>query len=372
MSQEFTTKPVPQTIPSAHLTAIDGLRGVACFLVIWHHCVHYGNIRPGWVGRSVSYGYLGVDLFFLLSGFCLAFPFLQQNKKQFVWKEYLRRRVLRILPPYWAVLAALMGIGVLLQHAPRYWFPQAAQLAFSWSQLTLTAFLIGPAYSASFWTLCLEARWYFVFPILLVLARRFGAVAVVMGSFLMSGSYEIVRTIAHLPPNMGLTWGRLILFLPTFALGIWAAELFKKKEAILRFRWSVPVLLAGFIASILAIFCWLPYLQNWNFIRVVIGAAWAFAFVLLALYVPTVQRVLGSRAIAFLGTASYSIYLVHEPVIVQLAPILYRLPMPQILRECLLLLLFPPLLLGIGIGFFLLIEQPLLYVTMNRPKTVRL
>src|SRR6516162_4138436 len=114
---------VPQTVaprPSSRIAQLDGLRGLACLLVVMHHCyVHCGSY--GWPRFAVEgyaleptrllyFGYSGVELFFILSGFCLSWPILVRNSPTVNWWSYSWRRFWRIAPPYIAsvILLALI------------------------------------------------------------------------------------------------------------------------------------------------------------------------------------------------------------------------------------------------------------------------
>src|SRR5436190_4496676 len=95
--------------------AVDGLRGVACLAVVLHHAYYHAG-RYQWplgLPRLLSYGYLGVEIFFVLSGFCLAYPLLNTAKPAASWSTYAKRRARRILPAYWAALILLL-IGSLV------------------------------------------------------------------------------------------------------------------------------------------------------------------------------------------------------------------------------------------------------------------
>src|SRR5436305_1631096 len=86
--------------------SIDGLRGFACLLVVTHHCYLFGG-RYQWPAIGVAswhfvlpqllfHGYSGVELFFIISGFCLSYPVLSNPNREFDVKRYAKSRFKRI------------------------------------------------------------------------------------------------------------------------------------------------------------------------------------------------------------------------------------------------------------------------------------
>src|SRR6516164_4323804 len=90
---------------------IDGLRALAVLLVVAHHIgeQYFPAVAAFGLGRH------GVDLFFVLSGFCLSYPTLERLARDgsatFDVAEFAKRRLIRIIPPYWAAIAALAVFG---------------------------------------------------------------------------------------------------------------------------------------------------------------------------------------------------------------------------------------------------------------------
>ncbi|HKU67801.1 MAG TPA: acyltransferase, partial [Candidatus Baltobacteraceae bacterium] len=159
---------------------IDGLRAVAVLLVVSHHVMlHSPALHVPVPFLSVAHALLegshGVDLFFVLSGFCLSYPLLARLRGEqtatFDVVRYFAKRIVRIVPPYYAAVAVLLLLpGTRLGASA---LDVVKQLLFlDWH----TSFLNG-----SFWTLCVEFRWYFFFPIALALwirrPRAFWAIA---------------------------------------------------------------------------------------------------------------------------------------------------------------------------------------------------
>jgi len=116
------------------LSFLDEARGVAVLMVILFHCLGaaMGSDRIAWSGMfrdlsfrpgmkswlllsPLTFGYLGVAIFFVISGFCIHLSF-SRLKVENPWREFFHRRVFRILPPYYAWLAIFVILGLVLPH----------------------------------------------------------------------------------------------------------------------------------------------------------------------------------------------------------------------------------------------------------------
>src|ERR1051325_1003916 len=92
-----------QRIPS-----LDGVRGISALLVLWAHLPAF--LLPGWLRaltRAAAPGYLGVDIFFVLSGFLITRVLLQYKEAGVPLKAFYIRRALRIFPAYYSLMAVL-------------------------------------------------------------------------------------------------------------------------------------------------------------------------------------------------------------------------------------------------------------------------
>ncbi len=296
---------------------IDGLRAVAVLAVILHHVGRQTGIS-GITARVVHEGAHGVDLFFVLSGFCLAFPTLvkiaRNGTSSFDVADFGAKRIVRILPPFYLATAALIVLFTVphfLRHqAPSVPIPSFANVAASLLFLDERVLLINGA----FWTLMVEFRWYFAFPLLLALwvraPRAFFAVG--LASFVL---YHFTRA-------RGVDLGTL----PGFMLGIVAADLQLGGAATRGWgehvkRWAIPAAVVSAALGVAVegqaripgfdgndvLFAYQPTILGWQLAT--------FFLVVAAGTMRPLRGLLALKPLVATGIASYGLYLVHEPAI---------------------------------------------------------
>ena len=148
---------------SVHLQGLDVLRAVAISLVLlFHYPILFAH--PDGMGRWTSFGWTGVDLFFVLSGYLISSQLLAAKARRGISLEsYFIKRSFRILPLFWLTLAAYF-----LMPAWR----ETEALAPLWKFLTFTQNLyFDPSHQRTFshaWSLCIEEQFYLVLPFILL------------------------------------------------------------------------------------------------------------------------------------------------------------------------------------------------------------
>lgn len=289
------------------LRYVDGLRGIAVLtVVLFHGGMHSAPLTAGQakpLGFLLRQGCHGVDLFFILSGFCLAYPALAQlhvsGRANFRIAAFAARRAVRILPPYYAAIAAFAALGFTFL-AFNVRFPDAmSSAALSTAAIVKQALFLdsdGTFLNGSFWSLAVEFRWYFLFPLVLLLWNRtpkaFAGIA-------------LAAVIAQATRMQSVD----LFFLPLFMLGVVAADIYVRGVPVQKY-----VLPAACVSTVLALI--ISGNPNWYFYEK--GPFWgvaAFCAVIAAGSTPLLQRALSSGWIVRIGTASYSIYLISDPIV---------------------------------------------------------
>src|SRR5579872_3517195 len=172
-------------------TYIDALRGIAAFSVACYHINRYGPLWepasrfiPGLLQFWFDLGWMGVQVFFVISGFVIAYSVRNARVTPGFLANYALRRSIRLDPPYWATI-----LFVLFLHAVLYLHlgfdspldvPTKLEPGLSWklvcSHLLYLQNIFGyDNLSAGFWTLCIEVQFYLLYVTGLGIAQRFPA-----------------------------------------------------------------------------------------------------------------------------------------------------------------------------------------------------
>ncbi|HEY2773502.1 MAG TPA: acyltransferase [Candidatus Binatia bacterium] len=319
---------------------VESLRGLAILMVVLHHLdgmltakLAAGGHAVGLLRAFVAGGQTGVSLFFVLSAFCLSLPIFPAATRgeRFSTMSFHRRRVLRIIPAYWTAIV----VGTVLTSASTADLGRATAwmvFANSFSQVAAPI----PPFSAVWWSLATEAQFYVLLPLLpYCLAsrrgRRIGAAAVLLYSaafveYLFS-AWPLGTTTAELSLSHSV-----LALAPIFMTGVLAAALYASHGPALRLRLAQSRLLSRggadllLLASLFGLGTLLRWLVWFGYYRaeqrayfgwhVIEGLCWGSVLLLLLLAPLRSYRLFCNRALAAVGRWSYSLYLVHLPVMV--------------------------------------------------------
>lgn len=151
------------TAASKRFAGLDHLRALAIIIVFVYHYRLFGH--PPLVDEWGSFGWTGVDLFFVLSGYLIGGQLLNNiaREKPISYGEFYFKRLLRIIPAYLAVLILYFSIPG---------FKERSELPPLWKFLTFTQnFGLDPSAQGAFshaWSLCIEEQFYLILPLLLI------------------------------------------------------------------------------------------------------------------------------------------------------------------------------------------------------------
>jgi peptidoglycan/LPS O-acetylase OafA/YrhL len=298
---------------------IEGLRGVAALYVFLYHIWQAGAQNAAGTltqllvaAPLMQYGHFAVAAFIVISGYCLALPVAMRPERAFGVREFFKRRARRLGPAYLLVLflsvvpfclaAVLQGAHISVAHIA---LALGLHLALIHNLFNASnEYLNGPM-----WSIALEVQIYVVFALLLVpVWRRFGVVAQLVVALVLG---VLPHVLLH-----RFDWTSPWL-LGLFAMGVGAAALTARPE-LARWPWRW-LSLATALAALAAL---APYRDQITpdgtilLMDLTLGLAIAVFFVAAArheTFAPA--RVLALRPLIVLGSFSYSLYLVHGPLV---------------------------------------------------------
>jgi peptidoglycan/LPS O-acetylase OafA/YrhL len=201
-----------------HLPGLDGMRGLAILLVLLFHFV--GNtVATNWIERAIvgvsNYGSYGVELFFVLSGFLITGILYDARNKPHYFRNFYMRRLLRIFPLYYGVLALVFFIAPLipLLRGPMLNYLVDRQ---SWAWLYAVNIYIAKqgdwsfSYLEHFWSLAIEEHFYLFWPLVVFLlaTRPRTLIAVSLGTALCAMLARLTGSL------MGLSWWTTYVLTP--------------------------------------------------------------------------------------------------------------------------------------------------------------
>ena len=342
---------------------LQAARGIACLSVVIYHIAiweaAYGISTP--LLRAIRwFGFAGVDLFFVLSGFIITYAHWDQLGHRHVVPKYLFRRAWRIYPTYLFVLL----LTPVLWHFTLNWpILPAESERHGWSWLTLLPTVAQNPIVPQAWTLTFELLFYIAFVPLLILPRTCGLLAIASWG-LIAGSLAILGQT----PNDRVGQFVLSPLVLEFVLGAMVAVAIRTGYT----RFGLWKLCVGFIGIIVGSLVWYLTCDVGEYQISHRGRTLAFGFAMAIIVwgLASLEIHNGSQAPKWLlriGDASYSIYLVHcsmHPIL-----IVYGCAMPHSrLWHMLWLTIALTSCVGAGLLVHRFVERPALELVSHRPK----
>lgn len=313
----LASAPVPS--PLVRVEALDGLRGMAVLMVVAMHAMFFGVPLPGvpplsqdsaYV-RLVGLGWSGVDVFFVLSGFLITGILVQSKDAPHYLRNFYARRVLRIFPLYYVVLALLLW-G--LQRPPTTPGETAAYLLYVQNFVHAFGGDAQPDIARDVtWSLAIEEQFYLVWPTVVLFASRRALPRLAIVMIVLAIASRFVGLWLGVPKPYFLTPCRLD------ALGVGALL-----AVVPLPRLGVGVSLAVGGAVALAAIAWatgnaLPHEPTMQRFGLMAALAMASGALVCARHPGPVARALQWAPLRSLGRYSYCVYLVHFLVVERLA-----------------------------------------------------
>ncbi len=159
-----------------HLVPLDGLRGIAILAVMASHlfAVNFANsgIVVRLLGRLFYYGWMGVDLFFVLSGFLITGILVDSREGPGYFRNFYMRRILRIFPLYYGVLFLLLALTPALGIQWHGIFLPLLLYLQNFQNYNQHTFVLAPGVTLNhLWSLAIEEQFYLLWPMLVYAAR---------------------------------------------------------------------------------------------------------------------------------------------------------------------------------------------------------
>jgi peptidoglycan/LPS O-acetylase OafA/YrhL len=298
---------------NAYFGGLDLLRGLSILLVIFHHVPEVAEHSPLWIVQSN--GRYGVSLFFVISGFLIATLLLRELRTagSIALGNFYARRTLRLLPLYFACLAAhavlVYGLGMYNAENRALFTEKLPAYAFFFSNWLSTA-TAGPFFQS--WSLAAEEQFYLSFAFLLVFLRRswFVPLAVIAIAF----KFLVFTTIGTVDAwstawRIGLSYQESILWGVLLAFALENPVVFAALGKFTRSRLLLPLAAAG--TAIWLAFYPIEHAATWD--------AELLYVMMTGLVLAVVTRPARPAAwlapVAFVGRISYGLYLIHMIVI---------------------------------------------------------
>jgi len=303
----------PPPIGDPHIPSLDGLRGLAILLVIAYH----------YFDTAFSFGWMGVDLFFVLSGYLITGRLLRTLGQPGFFTTFYRNRILRIFPLYFGTLLAFFtAVIILSRHAPH---PLLSYYQLHWKSFflftqnwTFIHFHLPPGpYLTHFWTLGIEEQFYLFWPLLIFCLRqtrnRLGFLTALFFAIL------ILRcTWFYLQPHQDsqtFFYFNTVFRMDSLVLGATLTQLHFEGKQIPRRTFNAIFLLSGFSLMIAFIairppYPWHPFFETAGYSLLALFAA---CLIHRSVAYPNsiLTRILSNPILRFIGKISFGLYVFH-------------------------------------------------------------
>jgi peptidoglycan/LPS O-acetylase OafA/YrhL len=310
-------------LKSSRIPAIDGLRTVAVLGVLWAHVWGFFNNIPWKVGidlnRIISFGRNGVDLFFVISGFCMYLMYGAKIKEfnGAGFFDFIKKRWFRIAPAYY-VLIVVESFLFLLNEG---WFPFKNAL---YHLFFINIFLPRNLFSPIYWSLATEFHFYLVFPLLFLLLKNqrellkrvlIGISICILLRLFLFHHYQVI-----LAAKETISWFEIWYRFAEFGFGMITAIFYVQKRQLPAWISGISGFFIGIFIAYLGRICmltdFLVYFGQWAFVlRAFSEPVMTAGFGLILWSVISsgniFSRILSWKPFLFLGKISYSMYLWH-------------------------------------------------------------
>jgi len=321
---------------TAHVDILDGLRGIAIAFVMWFHVweITWQGAAFTVFGREIDFtflarmGFVGVEIFFFVSGFCLFWPYaraLAERRPMPTVKHFAYRRFIKIVPSYLLALVVLVALGSERDRSLDDGIKDVLAHVFfvhTWFQSYFGSI------DGVLWSLGVEVQFYLIFPlVVLAFVRWPRATALGLVALAFVWRYAVEQCCATGPYNhFHQLANQLPAYLDLFAIGMFAAWIVAVVLPSVTFTQRVRAIgtlvalagcawvvgLIGNVDSVRGMHDYAEHWQVWN--RFPFGVALLVVTVGSVAAFPLWHRLFANRVLVFLSVISYNAYIWHQLV----------------------------------------------------------
>jgi peptidoglycan/LPS O-acetylase OafA/YrhL len=316
-SEKTHLRPPETNLLRPRMPELDTIRGVAVFLVVFFHGFGFRYELQGLSGIPKLFvaatlpGWIGVNLFFVLSGFLITGILLDTKSDAHYYRTFYTRRALRILPLYYAVLlllAVLTRTGWVNRHAS---WPFLI-LSFLYLSNVTELFGVTMQYGV-LWSLAVEEHFYLLWPAAVRSISRRGVAIVSMLICVLCPSLRLFYALHGYDPGAGYTWlvadGLAIgALLAAVARGPWRSRNDMRNVTVICFASSLTMFAVGYPFGILRASRLLGFTLRETALNVLFAGV--VALTLLA-GTSRWEALVNRPVLQFFGQISYGVYLIH-------------------------------------------------------------
>lgn len=336
-----------QTAP-ALLLNLNTLRAVAALAVVYSHITSDAGLD-----LHPSIGTRGVDIFFVISGFIIAYIGSRNADRFFI------RRLIRIVPFYWAATLTLFSVVLVAPHVLRSTQPDLVQLFCSLFFIPRET-----SYAGMFptlvlgWSLNYEMYFYVVFSLSLLVARR---LAPVLCCLAIAAILLLVTASGAQNPSIQF-YARPLVFEFVFGIVIfYLLYWFERHRTALQAIASGRILLVIVLLGALVVIFFVESQQGFGLPRQISAGIPAFFIVLSAILLERIYRLtINSRILFLLGEASYILYLIHPYVVFGMLRTVWRGYHPGLPATIAIIVILMSVSSAIAIAIHLVFEKPVM------------
>jgi len=307
------------TVSTKYLDKLASLRFFAAFMVVIYHCgffaAPYDNMLSNIYGAISAYGYVGVCVFFVLSGFVIS----HANDRWKGWKIYIAGRITRIYPPHWIVtftIALPIVIDLFIENGStrNTWLPLASNLALIQAWNSHRSYFL--SLNLVTWSLSVEMFFYICFLLLRRLQDRY--------IYLISIVSYLVITLCTIHFHRRWTFDIYWMFyinpiarLPEFITGMAIYRLYKSRTLPKLWlpQFNFPLILVTMLIALYLVGAYsrmgTSFKESLDYVVIPLPFV---VLIMLALLDERSNVFMHNKTLILLGESSFALYLIHKPI----------------------------------------------------------